>query len=443
MFRSPSLHINSLTTTPVHTPNLKPNPDSLTMSSSTTNAQAPACRSACNPPFNNDIYLELGLATITNEEWYHIMCTNGDEAWMRDSSLNMALEVLSQDTKYADNHIAILNSNLAQTYYLAGLQETQEAGEEAQVVKGEREREEDGESAPNDGFNEDRARLQNAHYIFLPLNDGFGAESAFAIQGTHWFLLALDMPNKCIHYYDSLGVTNPWRSNIAYLTALGMVCLLRQNMADWHFFEEHHSPSQVTGNQCAYDIGPCAPFVWRLVSVLAGRVLRGPVEEEGAEGAEEEATRVDLRLESGFEAAFWFDSWLVRGWMQKSILQAKAKYEHKNAERVAGATTDQTSSSATTPVLTPPSEDDFPSLPPASGNGKATWRKRHSPAPKPDHHTDDWRNHPRQSATTSFSSSFSSPYHFDGDEEDDFDVVGRGRSSKKGKGKHTKQWRSL
>lgn len=41
-------------------------------------------RLACWPPSNDDIYLELDIATISNNEFLHMTDTVGAERWMRD-----------------------------------------------------------------------------------------------------------------------------------------------------------------------------------------------------------------------------------------------------------------------------------------------------------------------------------------------------------------------
>ncbi|KAF2854053.1 hypothetical protein T440DRAFT_368815, partial [Plenodomus tracheiphilus IPT5] len=86
-----------------------------------------------------------------------------------------------------------------------------------------------------DPFTHDRTHLTSKSYIFLPLNNAFGSTETNPHQqptGTHWSLLALDLPHKHAHYYDSLSVSCPSRSNTAFLTALGVLTILRQNIAE-------------------------------------------------------------------------------------------------------------------------------------------------------------------------------------------------------------------
>lgn len=69
------------------------------------------------PPFDADVYLELGAVMIHNDSFHYIGDTNWGndrDPWMRDESLDMALETLRLDLKCDDHAIAIANSTVAQ-----------------------------------------------------------------------------------------------------------------------------------------------------------------------------------------------------------------------------------------------------------------------------------------------------------------------------------------
>ncbi|KAH7351455.1 hypothetical protein BKA66DRAFT_575549 [Pyrenochaeta sp. MPI-SDFR-AT-0127] len=257
---------------------------------------------ALRPPCNDEIYLELGDATIRNDAFLYIGVTDwtcGLEAWMRGESIDMALEVLRRDQDCDDYSIDIANSNSAQVFYLAAMCN-------------------DGSSREYDEY---RIRFHNKRWIFVVINDAFGGVENNGTKGSHWSLVALDRIHKTVHYYDSLYIN--WEANraIGHDVGKGLLLILDEDMSRWAFRPEWNSPSQVHDNLAVGDIGPCGPFVYRMTEMLIEHIKyhydNGSV------------FKCSLGLPEDFNAQFGqlFHSKLVRQAIQHSIAQWKCRID--------------------------------------------------------------------------------------------------------------------
>ncbi|KAJ4362064.1 hypothetical protein N0V83_011006 [Neocucurbitaria cava] len=265
-----------------------------------------AMRSVAEPPFNNDIYLSLGDALISNEAFRYMTATSYDpnyEAWMRDESLNMALETLRLDEDCEMSNIDIANSTFAQLFYFAKM-----CG--------------DGDSPTYDHY---RARFQNKRWIFVVVNNGIGEVATDGTNGSHWSLLVLDRGRLAMHYYDSLYVGSYDFQMLGYDIGAGLLSILGEKLDGWTFTAERHSPYQVRDNLYDDDVGPCGPVVYTMTKVLVQHIKRSQ-----DLGEENECV---IGLEAGFGNLFgsFFNSLQVRLEMQHAIMSWRCRLD---AERL-------------------------------------------------------------------------------------------------------------
>ncbi|EOA90235.1 hypothetical protein ACJQWK_07644 [Exserohilum turcicum] len=247
------------------------------------------------PPFDEKMYLELGDATICNYTFRNIICTdfkNGDP-WMRDESLDMALEILRRDTDCDNYDIEIANSMMSQICYCARKDEDYKPQE----------------------FSEYRARFEDKRWIFLPVNDAIGTN---VDGGIHWSLIILDRNHKKIYYVDSLFVDDAVYQNLGYEISAGMLRILGEDLDSWTFEPQKYTPNQILDNLAFSDAGPCGPFVFKMTEYLVTYIkfyqLRG-IEDQ-----------CSLTLSQGFPSFFrnYFHSAHIRTDIQKRIAHWKA-----------------------------------------------------------------------------------------------------------------------
>ncbi|KAF1935192.1 hypothetical protein EJ02DRAFT_75709 [Clathrospora elynae] len=255
---------------------------------------------ALRPPFNTDIYLELGDATIRNDAFCYIGVTDtrdhGSEVWMRDESIDMALEVLRRDSNCDAHSIAIANSMTAQVCYFACQSK-------------------DGSTREYDEY---RTRFQNKKWIFIVINDAIGGLVNDGTNGTHWSLVAMDCEGRLAHYYDSMYIDSRYHQHMGLDVCSGMLYILGENPGDWKYQPEWHSPHQNRNNQFYGDGGACGPFVFKMTELLVDHIRH--YQRAGNED------QCYLQLDRGFPAVFenQFHSQNVRRGIQMRIARWKA-----------------------------------------------------------------------------------------------------------------------
>ncbi|KAF2125767.1 hypothetical protein P153DRAFT_399908 [Dothidotthia symphoricarpi CBS 119687] len=254
---------------------------------------------ATRPPANDEIYLELGNATIRNDAFLFIKATDlmrdGKEVWMRGESLDMALEVLRAEKQLEDFSIDVANCNTAQVFYFAS--QCKDAHEKT--------------------YDEYRARFQNKKWIFIICNDGLGGTSNEGTSGTHWSLLVMDRVHKVVYYYDSLYMHFEGNRTLAADVALGLLNILGETVSSWEWNPDFKSPNQYQYNQFSDDGGPCGPFVWKMTDMLTDEIQK-----HIKAGTEQEC---DLKIDDAFLHRFAqdFHSFNVRLNIQCGIARWK------------------------------------------------------------------------------------------------------------------------
>lgn len=257
-------------------------------------------RLACWPPSNDDIYLELDIATISNNEFLHMTDTVGAERWMRDGGLDMALTVLSRDYHCSRSKIGIASSV------------------DSQVCR-----------YPDPGGKEEYAsRFSDKNWIFMPVNDGMLGVVNDGINGVHWSVVALDRVHKTAHYFDSLFVNHLPYVQLATDVSIGMLRLLDENPQVWHFSAEKWSPHQYRDNQCDFDEGACGPFVYAMVETVVEHI------HYFQQDSNEQNCRLGLTRMFRDRFASQFHSYNVRRSMQSRIADAKMR---STADRLSSA----------------------------------------------------------------------------------------------------------
>jgi hypothetical protein len=248
-----------------------------------------------NPPPNNDIFLQIDNAEITNNEWWYITHTSGEEKWMLDNGLDMALKVLSCDLSCQAPNIAIASSIDSQVCY----------------------------NPDPDGKDDYPERFGDKRWIFMPVNDGMRGVVNDNVNGVHWSVVALDRVHKSAHYYDSIFVNDIRWLRLAQRISAGMLHALGENLEEWILRGEEHSPCQIRDNQCEFDGGACAPIVYYIINMLISHICT-----HQQAGTEEQCS---LELYSDFPSIFrsQFHSYHIRHHMQRSIGWAKMQ---KDAE---------------------------------------------------------------------------------------------------------------
>ncbi|CAO2653088.1 Nn.00g024990.m01.CDS01 [Neocucurbitaria sp. VM-36] len=259
-------------------------------------------------PFNNEICLELGDATIRNDAYWFIRVTDdsyGNEAWMRGESLDMALETLRRDHNCDAYSIDMANSNVAQVFYFAAMSKDGSARE----------------------YDEYRARFHDKRWVFIVVNNAFGEVVNDGTKGSHWSLVAMDRGGKTLHYYDSLpgrSLSNQW--SIGRDVGAGLLFILGENLDDWKFEVEEHSPNQNINNLFQTDVGPCGPFVYTMTGILISHIKS--YQDEGRE------SECFLNLPAGFDVWFgnMFHSQQVRYDIQDAILRWRSRFDAERFE---------------------------------------------------------------------------------------------------------------
>lgn len=256
-------------------------------------------RLALNPPLNSDIYLELGDAIIRNDAFLFIGVTDHSwdlEVWMRDESINMALEVLGRDTNCNAHAIGIVSSNISQICHFVSTVHDEASAE----------------------YNEYRERFRNKRWIFMVINDAMGSASTEGTIGTHWSLVVIDRYHRRVHYFDSLWIGSEFYQTLAFTTAHGMLRILGDvDTRQYDWLVEFHSPHQKHDNQ-GLDSGACGPFVLRMTEYLIEHIKQ--MQRHGREDY------TCFSLDSNFPLYFRsiFDSQQVRFSTQCNIARWKA-----------------------------------------------------------------------------------------------------------------------
>jgi hypothetical protein len=233
-------------------------------------------------PWDTGIYLELGDATIRNDAFNYITLTQwtqcGYEAWMRDESIDMALEVLRRDLDCDTHGIAIANSTMAQICYFAAFSEDSTSRE----------------------YDEYKARFRDKKWIFLVVNDAIGGNENDGRSGTHWSLVVLDRAYKHAYYYDSLYPNNRYNTDMGRDISLGMLKILGEDVRDWHYDIQYDCPNQNWHNQFKFDDGACGPFVFKMTELLVNKIKN-----HRQAGKEHECyIDIDLNFRAYFKSVF-------------------------------------------------------------------------------------------------------------------------------------------
>lgn len=209
----------------------------------------------CFPERDEETFLELEKALITNDDFLTIMELTYPHAWFRDSVLDAALEIVATESRAADNEIGIASSMVSQVLNFIA------------------------ESNDISGEVEYKNMLSNKKWIFVPINDGTGQIAQTLEGGSHWSLLAVDRVRGTAHYIDSLYSDKEDYQRMGYTTALGLGNLLGEK---YDFYVEHWSPDQWVNNAYTgtdeekyfgWDAGPCGPFVVSMISELVDSIL--------------------------------------------------------------------------------------------------------------------------------------------------------------------------
>lgn len=320
-------------------------------------------RLALYPPQDTNIYLELGDATIRNDAFNYISVTDtfwGLEVWMRDESIDMALEVLRLDTNCDAHRIGIASSNVAQICHFVCM-----AKDEASA-----------------GYDEYRVRFRDKRWIFMVINDAIGGVTNEGTSGTHWSLIVIDRHHRRVHYIDSLWINSKLHQTTAFNIAHGMLRILGDtdpSHIDW--IADEDSPNQNRDN-LARDGGACGPFVYKMTDTLIRHI-----KSMQAAGRERE---VCFHLGVGFPQQFGstFDSQRVRYHIQHSIARWKAMidaarlvYEH---DQVAVQDEDVALLDEPSTAFNVPPAPIYPAQhepPPTNRHGSA---QVHTPSPSPE-----------------------------------------------------------
>ena len=253
------------------------------------------------PDHNEGVFLTLGDVTLHNDCFNYIGATNariyGQEVWMRDESLDMALEVLRHDYDCDAHKIGIANSTVAQICYFAQIS---------------------GYSAE---FEQYRSRYADKNWIFIVINDGIGGVENNGYGGLHWSLAVLDRVSKKCYYFDSLFVKLKYYQDLGRDMSMGMLHILDENPEEWRYLEQFNSPDQNENNRFKDDGGACGPFVYKMSHLLILAIKRCQLE-----GREHHC---DLKLPSDFAESFGedFHSQDVRYEIQRRI----ARWAHKES----------------------------------------------------------------------------------------------------------------
>lgn len=248
------------------------------------------------PPENDEVYLTFNDASITNNQFHYITHTAGQEAFMQDYCLDMALKILAHNSKCSASHIAIASTFESQIFYIA--------------------------ASDKDGWEEYSKLFKDAKWILIPINDGMTGKVNAAIQGAHWSLLAINRVGKMAHYFDSLFVTIPAYHELADTVFHGILNVLGEDISGWMGKVEYNSPNQTQHNRCKDDAWTsCGPFVFFMIEYLVDTI-------KWAQSMGKEDQHV-LDLEETFPQQ-WGEIWNSRGTrlaMQNSVARTKQTME--------------------------------------------------------------------------------------------------------------------
>jgi hypothetical protein len=254
--------------------------------------------SAMNPPLNDEPYLDFGDASITNADFLYMGVTDwrvSSEVWMRDSSLNMAMQVLRRDEDCDSHGIGIANANTAQVVRFA-------SGSQ------------DGSGREYDPY---RELYHDKRWIFVVINDAYGGESNEGINGSHWSLVAINRVRRRVHYIDSLDVAHPSRRDNGFQVAEGLLLILDGVVERYDFRPEWHSPNQVIHNQ-GIDGGACGPFIYAMIEMMIHTI------KTYQQYGREDQCRLDLDYNFPYVFRENFHSHFVRYNMKRRIARWKA-----------------------------------------------------------------------------------------------------------------------
>ncbi|KAL5116418.1 hypothetical protein ACEQ8H_005654 [Pleosporales sp. CAS-2024a] len=255
-------------------------------------------RAATQPPYDGNTYLRLDH-TLSNDYFHQMTDTQGSEAWMDDSSLNMALDVLRIHKNCKAHGIDVANSDTVQMIHIAS-----------------------GDSDAQDpSYNDLRERFRDKKWIMFPVNDGMGGYSA----PSHWALVVMDFVHMRVFYYNSIGVERNAMYYIAFEISGALLKILGTNTERWVFLPQENSPNQFQNNMHGNDHGPCGPFVWKMMQIFIDQIIYYQVA-----GREIDC---DLELASDFPEYFGtlFNSMNVRIEMQHSLILAKIQMDSTKA----------------------------------------------------------------------------------------------------------------
>ncbi|KAH6876121.1 hypothetical protein BKA58DRAFT_467808 [Alternaria rosae] len=205
------------------------------------------------PPHNEGVFLELGDVTLHNDAFNYIGATNSQiyrqEVWMRDESLDMALEVLRRDYDCDADKIGIANSTVAQICYFARMS---------------------GEYSAE--YEQYRSRYADKNWIFIVINDAIGGVENDGHSGSHWSLAVLDRISKTCYYFDSLYINLRFYQGLGQDMSMGMLHILGESPDDWRYRIQFNSPNQYDNNRFKEDGGACGPFVYKMSQMLINAI---------------------------------------------------------------------------------------------------------------------------------------------------------------------------
>ena len=251
-----------------------------------------------SPSFDDAIFLELEVSSLTNIDLWHVTTREMPWAWWADSILNVALEIISEKYNCESRSIWIANSLIASILYRVG---------------------KDGDVDGNNykSYNQEKLRLAGKKWIFLPINDGFAEEDPLA-RGSHWSFLVIDIVDRSAIYEDGLFSHNDeWIGHaIAYYIMTGVGNLLNLEL---NFRVDHYAPHQWNNNLAPMwaDNGPCGPWTIFSIILFTKRII----------GFQDDGIEASRTI--SFDDVVWswweFDSKNVREYIQSIIFERRQR----------------------------------------------------------------------------------------------------------------------
>ncbi|KAF2637266.1 hypothetical protein P280DRAFT_483145 [Massarina eburnea CBS 473.64] len=208
-----------------------------------------------NVRFDHRTFIDLPKSCLSNTDFRVILDHNGPDAWWSDPILDAALELISLRYNVEEHKIFIASSLIGQILYPAGIGEEDETG--VSYV----------------GLSEYRTMMEDKHWIFIPINDGYTEQDASVTRGNHWSLIVVDRIHRVAHYVDSLWVKDYGYQNTAYTIAAGVGRVLGEG---YHFSPEVYTPHQWRNNSFKGDSGPCGPFVVTMIKQYVCQIISTP-----------------------------------------------------------------------------------------------------------------------------------------------------------------------